>query len=87
LRKKYAKENNVTVKEKHKKNIADLTISNKKSKIVQYKCICCICGNEFYSTHKHSTHCSPRCAGNDPEVKQKLRDKVEERKKAGTFSG
>lgn len=75
------------MEEKYKNNVVDLANSNKKSKIVQYKCICCVCGNEFYSTHKHSTHCSPKCSNSDPEVKQKLRDKVEERKKAGTFSG
>ena len=41
----------------------------------KYKCICKICGNEFYSQRKSSCHCSSKCSHQDPEIKEKLRQK------------
>ena len=83
LRERYAKENNETVIERYKNRRKS---SDKKQK-VKYKCICVTCDKEFYSIYKNTTHCSNKCSGADPNIKQKLRNKVEERKKAGTFSG
>ena len=83
LREKYAKENNEIVTERYK----DCGKSSGKKQKPKYKCVCVTCGKEFYSIYKNTTHCSSKCSGADPNIKQKLRDKVEERKKAGTFSG
>lgn len=58
----------------------------KKSKL-KHKCVCVVCGKEFLSTHKHSTHCSPKCTASDLNVKKKLQNKVQERINNGTFSG
>lgn len=82
LRERYAKLNNTTIEERYFNSVKP----DEKPKL-KYKHICVVCGNEFYSTHKHSTHCSPKCIGEDPNIKQKLRDKVQERKDNGTFSG
>lgn len=62
------------------------TKKEKKPKL-KHKCTCVVCGSEFYSTHKHSTHCSVQCTAKDPNVKDKMREKVQERINNGTFSG
>ena len=58
-----------------------------KSHIKTHKCICVVCGKEFYSYRKHSTHCSSKCSNNDPATKEKLRQKqyklIEEGKHQG----
>ena len=83
LREKHAKENNETVTERYK----DCGKPSGKKQKVKYKCICVTCGKEFLSTHKHSTHCSPKCTASDLNVKKKLQNKVQERINNGTFSG
>lgn len=82
LRERYSKLNNTTIEERY----FNLVKPDEKSKL-KYKHICIICGNEFYSSSKYSNHCSSKCIGEDPDIKQKLRDKVQERKENGTFSG
>lgn len=64
-----------------------IAIPRKGNRKLKVKRICKICGKQFWSKNPNANYCSPKCAGNDPEVKQKLRDKVEERKQNGTFSG
>ena len=58
-----------------------------RSHIKTHKCICVVCGKEFYSYSKHSTHCSPKCSSSDPVTKEKLRQKqyklIEEGKHQG----
>lgn len=58
-----------------------------RSHIKTHKCICKICGNEFYSQHKNACHCSSKCSSSDPSVKEKLRQKqyklIEEGKHQG----
>lgn len=39
-----------------------------------FKCTCSICGKLFYSRKRKTTHCSPKCIGNDPIVQEKLRN-------------
>lgn len=54
---------------------------------ILHKCICKMCGKIFLSQKKSSTHCSHQCSANDPEVKEKLRQKqlklIEEGKHQG----
>lgn len=64
-----------------------VAIPRKGNRKLKVKCVCKICGKEFLSKNPNANYCSSKCSNSDPEVKQKLRDKVEERKKAGTFSG
>ena len=64
-----------------------LSIPRTNSRKLKVKCVCKICGKEFLSKNPNAKYCSNKCSNSDPEVKQKLRNKVEERKKAGTFSG
>lgn len=64
-----------------------LAIPRVSSRKLKVKCICEICGKEFLSGNSNTKYCSSKCSNSDPKVKQKLRDKAEERKKAGTFSG
>lgn len=65
-----------------------LSISRRKDgKHLKYKCICVTCGSEFWAKSKDAKHCSHKCSNADPEVKQKMRDKVKERIQNGTFSG
>lgn len=64
-----------------------LCIPRTKDQKLKYKCTCKICGKEFYSRHKNTIYCSQKCSNSDPDVKQKLRDRVQERKENGTFSG
>ena len=64
-----------------------IRVKKEKKPKLKYKCTCVVCGSEFYSTHKHSIHCSAQCTANDPNVKNKMREKVQERINNGTFSG
>lgn len=80
LREHYSKLNNTTIEERYFNSV-------KPDKKLKYKHVCIVCGNEFYSSTKHSNHCSSKCIGEDPNVKQKLRDKIQVRKNNGTFSG
>lgn len=64
-----------------------IRIKKEKKPKLKYKCVCVVCGKEFLSTHKHSTHCSPKCIAADLNVKKKLQEKVQERINNGTFSG
>ena len=64
-----------------------LSIPRTNNRKLKVKCVCKICGKEFLSKNPNAKYCSSKCSGADPSIKQKLKDKVEERKKAGTFSG
>ena len=64
-----------------------LSIPRDSSRKLKSKHVCKVCGKEFWSKKKDAKYCSSKCSNSDPEIKQKMRDKVEERKKAGTFSG
>lgn len=79
LLKKNAAKNNLSVEEY-------VSIPRTKDKKLKHRYICKVCGKEFYSVH-NAMYCSPKCSNSDPEVKQKLRNKVCERIENGTFSG
>lgn len=79
LLKKNAAKNNLSVEEY-------ISIPRTKDKKLKHLYICKVCGKEFYSVH-NAMYCSPKCSNSDPEVKQKLRNKVCERIENGTFSG
>ena len=79
LLKKNAAKNDLSVEEY-------VSIPRTKNRKLKHLCICKVCGKEFYSAH-NATYCSSKCSNSDPEVKQKLRDKVLERIESGTFSG
>ena len=49
--------------------------------------ICQTCGKTFKSKLTNVKFCSPKCAGSNQEIKEKLRKKVQERIENGTFSG
>ena len=49
--------------------------------------VCLTCGKTFRSKKKNIKYCSVECAHNNNEYKEKLRQKVQERIKNGTFSG
>lgn len=74
-----------TLRNKLNKNDGEYIIGNSKPYFL-YKKICPICNNEFLGKKKQK-YCSPKCAQNSPEVKQKIREKVQERIDNGTFSG
>lgn len=38
-----------------------------------HKCVCIICGKEFYSRHKNVTHCSKKCVSRDERINEVLR--------------
>ena len=40
-----------------------------------FECTCKVCGKHYWSRTKNSKHCSPKCVGRDPEVKNKLKEK------------
>jgi len=64
-----------------------LSIPRTNSRKLKVKRICKICGKEFLSKNPNAKYCSSKCSNADPEIKQKLKDKVQERIKNGTFSG
>lgn len=85
LRKHFAEKYNDTIENRY--NGIERIKTGEKSKKASYKCVCVVCGKEFHSTRKDTTHCSPKCSAADPNVKQKLKSKVQERIDNGTFSG
>lgn len=53
----------------------------------KYGCVCKVCGKQFLSRRKTSCHCSHQCSANDPEVKEKLRQKQLELIEEGKHQG
>lgn len=43
------------------------------SKYIFHKCVCCVCGKEFWSRHKKSVHCSRTCVSHDERINEVLR--------------
>ncbi len=91
-----AKFNNIgrVMSDETKKKISDANRKEVINKITnepirnrkRIECICKTCGNLFYSYRK-SNYCSPTCAGKSEDVKEKIRKRVYDRIKNGTFSG
>lgn len=61
---------------------------NNIKRIFEHKCV--ICGKIYYTKKQNGTHCSKKCMGNDPEIKNKLRAKqnklIDEGKHHGWYS-
>lgn len=55
--------------------------------ITKYKCICCSCGREFLSLNPNVQHCSNKCTGSDPKVREKRSNIFLEKVKNGTHQG
>ena len=52
-----------------------------------YRHICVICGKEFFSTRKHTTHCSRQCVGQDSIINANLKEKALQRVQDGVHNG